>query len=157
MENNPETDDPHGTDWHNDNMDFKPGRFYHAMGFIHVPCMGEFGGDVLCLIWRYEDEPNIWNVTMRFRYYAGENNPAFDGKDIKKWYVYRKRECDDVSRMRGEFELITSIVSIEMGEKPEPMDWIIIDGNFKHASMVMTTTERPWLHKRSEPIDVTQN
>lgn len=146
--------DPHGDDWQKSGADIVPGRYYDALGFVFVPAMGDFGGDVMMMIWRYEDEPEIWNVTIRYRYYARDNGDPFHDEDRKNWYAWRgnNRTKRDSKQIRSELETISGMASIMQGQIPNQVDWLVLDGDHHKAGDVFANTERPWLHKKTVPL-----
>lgn len=138
----------------NDANEFVPGRHYDSFGFCHIPDLGEFGGDIFVLVWRFNDEPNLWTVCMRVRYYAGENTDAFTGGDKKSpWRIFRAPESDPAV-VRVKFETVIHMTNLLQGKLPcDPIDWVEINGDSEKAFEVMRTTERPWLHKQTVHLD----
>jgi hypothetical protein len=135
-------------EWQEATADFKPGRYYDSMGFAHVEHMGNFGGDVFFIIWRFIDDPDQWYATMRYRYYAGPNTDPWTGGDEKRWYALKANEDDTPSSIRLKFETTTEFASMIMGSEAEPIDWIMLRADYDKAGEIMVNTERPWLHKK---------
>lgn len=139
--------------WDYAGMIICPGRYYYAMfsiPFKVMPGNKGKGGDVAGLIWRFSDKPDDWILTYRFRYYAGENNNAWDGADRKQWYAVRV-ECTEEEVGRKAEALVDGMGLIGLalcGGLPGAPEWVKIQGDYLKAGDVLHNNPPAWMHSR---------
>lgn len=134
------------------NMTFMSGRYYSRIFFFKLPHdAAPNGGDVQGNLWRRNDEPNIWHLRWRFRYYGGPS--AWQGYDKKSWYaatITGEDESQVVAGARKTFSLLAEFGGNKLEE-------LVIEGDSEKAqNILMDETKRPkWMHmKVVNPKDI---
>lgn len=139
--------------WNEPCVVFTTGRYYHSLNFVAIPPgrVAPQGADVLVQFWRFDDEPDRWVVTMRFRYYVTDD--PWDGKDRKSWRSGRfsatDAEIDTVTQQM--LDTISGAYGLFVAATPPEIDRLIFKGNSDHALETMVREKRSWMHMKTEP------
>lgn len=146
-------DDPTTLPWDYPEMVFCSGRYYAGMvmlPFARIPGARGNGGDMTGLLWRFEATPEDWVFTYRFRYYAGPNNGAWDGRDRKSWYAIPTKgtEATILNKITEMIPEMTLGAAILFGAMPLKPKWFLIHGDSDKAGNMLMNNPPSWMHRR---------
>ncbi len=125
-------------------------RYYLGMTQFAIPRCAGFNskGDIMAMVWRYEDVPDHWYMGVRIRvYHSSAPDTAFDGKDIKFWAHY-EQICDEEKAL----ESLEKAVVTQAKIVAEHSDQLVICGVYEirggREKMLDMVTKNPpsWMH-----------
>ena len=104
------------------------------------------GGNVAILVWRYDEEPELWHITVCFRYYR--DDVAFESEDRKSWNFWAVKSSEE--QMRGKLDSMTTIISgsagLFFGKEPPPVYRLEIAGDWEKFKTIVEREKPFWLH-----------
>lgn len=135
------------------------GRYYDRKCLINLPpeIIPPFGGDMMAMIWRFNETPNEWICTWRIRYNAGHNVSPWlkpsEGGDRKSWNAFRHNEGEKTRREMVAFlETLPLRGSAKFKTEPLKIDWLVIQGDAEKFMEVAKREKKPWMHIRTEEL-----
>lgn len=143
-------EDPTKIPWNHNGIIVCSGRYYYGQFVMDIPAGRSFpfGGDLMGMLWRYDETPLEWILTMRFRYNAEPNNSPWDFKDRKSWYSGKipGDEKSVAERFTSGMDFITGITGQHFGTTPPALDWLLIQGDSEKFFLEATRQKKPWMH-----------
>lgn len=149
---------PQEEPWNYPGMLFCAGRYYYGifmLSFAVMPGNNGRGGDVTGQLWRYENAPEEWVFTYRFRYYHGENNSAWDGQDRKKWFALRCNGPEvEVVKTVKEAVMQMGFLGVTLFKGlPQLPEWWVVEGDCDKAGDMLMNRPAEWMHSRKAKLN----
>lgn len=131
------------------------GKFYHTIFYMDFPPMEDhiLGGNVTGLLWRFEDEPNAWRISYRFRYYKGTQINANESKDEFSWYsMHIDGTRIPADRVIEKFISVLTMASVMQFQTDVQVHRLVIMGDDQRFLHIVQNEPPFWMHPRpAEP------
>jgi hypothetical protein len=125
------------------------GRYFLAHYFVDIPKCPKvpLGGNVACLVWRYDDQPGIWRCSTCFRYYR--DDVAHGSADRKSWHFFGPTARDEAQMktdMDDLFPQISGAAGLLSLANPPPVQCLVVQGDWEKYIAVVEREKPFWLH-----------
>lgn len=135
------------------------GRWYYGLFLLDIPKSPgfEFGGDLNGCLWRFDDQPEHWQLDFRIRYNAGHNTSPWDygpKGDRKKWF-HIEFDCpqfEAIQKVRNSMIELARVTSKVLDGPVPYLDWLVVCGDSDRFIEAAQRQKKPWMHMRTEKM-----